>query len=150
MNNLVYWLSQIVGSISIGALLDQKSISRRVRAFSGWSILFAMVFIVHIWAFFYQKYAFAPPLLLPLPMLTMRFPIPGTIRENLSPLTHTKSTSSITGTLDESGSTSSAAFWMPCGRPQHTGSWVPCRMTPPSWPTSLDSVIIFFTIELER
>jgi len=55
LNNLVYWLSQIVGSISIGFLLDQKSISRRVRAFSGWTILFAMVFIVHIWAFFYQK-----------------------------------------------------------------------------------------------
>ncbi|KAF8168400.1 major facilitator superfamily domain-containing protein [Crassisporium funariophilum] len=55
LNNLVYWLSQIVGSIAIGFLLDQKSISRRVRAFSGWGILFAMVFIVHIWAFFYQK-----------------------------------------------------------------------------------------------
>jgi len=55
LNNLVYWLAQIVGSISIGFLLDQKSISRRVRAFSGWSILLGMVFVVHIWAFFYQK-----------------------------------------------------------------------------------------------
>lgn len=56
LNNLVYWLSQIVGSITIGMLLDQRSISRRIRAFSGWTVLLAMVFIVHIWAFFYQKY----------------------------------------------------------------------------------------------
>lgn len=55
LNNLVYWLSQIVGSISIGFLLDQRGISRRIRAFSGWTVLLAMVFIVHIWAFFYQK-----------------------------------------------------------------------------------------------
>ena len=56
LNNLVYWLSQIVGSISIGFLLDQQTISRRVRAFSGWTVLLAMVFIVHIWGFFYQKF----------------------------------------------------------------------------------------------
>jgi MFS family permease len=55
LNNLVYWLSQIVGSISIGFLLDQRAISRRTRAFSGWTILLGMVFIVHIWAYFYQK-----------------------------------------------------------------------------------------------
>lgn len=56
LNDLVYWLSQMFGSIAIGSLLDRKHISRRVRAFSGWSILFGMVFVVHIWAFFYQKY----------------------------------------------------------------------------------------------
>ncbi|KAF9552988.1 MFS general substrate transporter [Agrocybe pediades] len=56
LNNLVYWLSQIVGSIAIGLLLDQKAISRRIRAFGGWTILFGMVFVVHIWAFFYQKH----------------------------------------------------------------------------------------------
>ncbi|KAG6853534.1 hypothetical protein C0991_003454, partial [Blastosporella zonata] len=55
LNNLVYWLAQIVGSISIGFLLDQPTITRRTRAFSGWAILFIMVFVVHIWAFFYQK-----------------------------------------------------------------------------------------------
>jgi len=58
LNNLVYWLSQIIGSISIGFLLDQKWISRRVRAYSGWVILFFMIFVVHIWAFFYQRCAF--------------------------------------------------------------------------------------------
>jgi MFS family permease len=55
LNSLVYYLAQIVGSIAIGILLDQKSLSRRFRAFSGWTVLFFMVFIVHIWAFFYQK-----------------------------------------------------------------------------------------------
>ncbi|PPQ89938.1 hypothetical protein CVT25_009993 [Psilocybe cyanescens] len=55
LNNLVYWLSQIVGSIAIGTLLDQRALSRRTRAFSGWIILFLMTFIVHIWAYFYQR-----------------------------------------------------------------------------------------------
>ncbi|KZT24725.1 MFS general substrate transporter [Neolentinus lepideus HHB14362 ss-1] len=55
LNNLVYWLSQILGSLSIGILLDRQHITRRVRAFTGWAILFVMVFVVHIWAYFYQK-----------------------------------------------------------------------------------------------
>jgi len=55
LNNLVYWLSQIVGSLSIGFVLDQKKLTRRFRAFTGWVILFVMVFVVHIWAYFYQK-----------------------------------------------------------------------------------------------
>ncbi|GLB36693.1 putative MFS general substrate transporter [Lyophyllum shimeji] len=55
LNNLVYWLAQIVGSLSIGFLLDQSGIPRRTRAFAGWAILLVMVFIVHTWAYFYQK-----------------------------------------------------------------------------------------------
>ncbi|KAG6331719.1 hypothetical protein ID866_7369 [Astraeus odoratus] len=56
MNNFVYWLSQIVGSLAIGNLvLDQVKFSRRSRAFAGWAILFVMVFIVNIWGYFYQK-----------------------------------------------------------------------------------------------
>ncbi|KAI0717507.1 MFS general substrate transporter [Cerioporus squamosus] len=55
LNNLIYWLSQIVGSVSIGFLLDQRSLTRRFRAFSGWCVLMVMVFVVHIWAYFYQK-----------------------------------------------------------------------------------------------
>ncbi|KAF5313027.1 hypothetical protein D9619_003575 [Psilocybe cf. subviscida] len=55
LNNLVYWLSQMVGSIAIGLLLDSKRITRRVRGFSAWTILLVMVFIVHTWAYFYQK-----------------------------------------------------------------------------------------------
>ncbi|KDR77449.1 hypothetical protein GALMADRAFT_245627, partial [Galerina marginata CBS 339.88] len=57
LNNLVYWLSQIVGSIAIGFVLDQKYISRRIRAFSGWVVLLVMVFIVHIWAYLLPKSA---------------------------------------------------------------------------------------------
>ncbi|KAG6335975.1 hypothetical protein ID866_3128 [Astraeus odoratus] len=56
LNNFVYWTSQILGSIFIGyIILDKKSLGRRVRAFAGWTIVFLMVFIVHIWAYFYQK-----------------------------------------------------------------------------------------------
>ena len=56
LNNLIYWLSQIVGSVSIGFLLDQRGLSRRFRAFSGWAVLIIMVFVVHTWAYFYQKW----------------------------------------------------------------------------------------------
>lgn len=56
LNNLVYWIAQIIGSILIGFLLDHKAIKRRARAFAGWSVLFVAVFAVHIWAYFYQKY----------------------------------------------------------------------------------------------
>ncbi|KAF9466868.1 major facilitator superfamily domain-containing protein [Collybia nuda] len=55
LNNLVYWMAQILGSVSIGFLLDQHSITRRRRAFAGWTILLGMVFVVHVWAYFYQK-----------------------------------------------------------------------------------------------
>jgi hypothetical protein len=58
LNNLVYWISQIFASFAIGWLLDNKSLSRRLRAFSGWAALFAMVWIVHIWAYFYQRLLF--------------------------------------------------------------------------------------------
>ncbi|TFK71740.1 hypothetical protein BDN72DRAFT_837319 [Pluteus cervinus] len=54
VNDLVYWLSQIFGSLAIGFLLDRETLGRRVRAFAGWGVLFAMVFVVHIWAYFYQ------------------------------------------------------------------------------------------------
>lgn len=57
LNNLVYWTSQILGSVSIGFLLDQTRLTRRFRAFAGWCVLFVMVFVVHIWAYFYQRYA---------------------------------------------------------------------------------------------
>ncbi|KAI0317919.1 MFS general substrate transporter [Amylostereum chailletii] len=55
LNNLVYWLAQIVGSISIGLLLDQAQWPRRVRAFAGWLVLLVLVFVVHTWTYFYQK-----------------------------------------------------------------------------------------------
>ncbi|KAG8709644.1 hypothetical protein FRC08_018203 [Ceratobasidium sp. 394] len=55
LNSLVYWISQMFGSVAIGLLLDSKMLGRRARAFLGWGVLFAMVFIVHIWGYFYQR-----------------------------------------------------------------------------------------------
>ncbi|KAG1762774.1 MFS general substrate transporter [Suillus occidentalis] len=56
LNNFMYWSSQIFGSIFIGYfVLDQKKVRRRVRAFYGWTLVFFMVFVVHVWAYFYQK-----------------------------------------------------------------------------------------------
>jgi len=54
LNNVVYWTAQIIGSIIIGFILDQRCISRRVRAFTGWAILVVMVFAVHAWAYLTQ------------------------------------------------------------------------------------------------
>ncbi|KAG1822471.1 MFS general substrate transporter [Suillus subaureus] len=56
LNNFMYWTSQIFGSIFIGYfILDQKKVRRRVRAFCGWILVFFMIFVVHVWAYFYQK-----------------------------------------------------------------------------------------------
>ncbi|GAW02736.1 duf895 domain membrane protein [Lentinula edodes] len=53
LNSFLYWTSQIFGSIGISFLLDSK-LSRRARAFSGWAALMILIFITHIWAYFYQ------------------------------------------------------------------------------------------------
>ncbi|KAG6380477.1 major facilitator superfamily domain-containing protein [Boletus reticuloceps] len=55
LNNFMYWLSQIIGSWMISLVLDSARFRRRTRAFAGWVILFVMAFIVHIWAYEYQK-----------------------------------------------------------------------------------------------
>ena len=55
LNNLIYWLSQMVGAILMGLLLDQRGIRRRIRAYTGWFALLVLVFIVHIWGYEYQK-----------------------------------------------------------------------------------------------
>jgi sugar phosphate permease len=59
LNNLVYWIAQIIGSILIGFLLDYKSIKRRARAFLGWTVLFVLVIAIYIWAYFYQKFVYS-------------------------------------------------------------------------------------------
>jgi len=56
VNDLCYWLSQIVGSLAIGALLDRQTFRRRTRAFVGWGVLLVMVFVTHGWAYSYQKH----------------------------------------------------------------------------------------------
>ncbi|KAL0950519.1 hypothetical protein HGRIS_007328 [Hohenbuehelia grisea] len=55
LNTLVYYIAQIIGSLFIGIILDQKRLRRRSRAFIGWGILFGMTFVVHVWAYFYQR-----------------------------------------------------------------------------------------------
>jgi MFS family permease len=53
LNSLLYWTSQVFGSIGISFILDSK-LNRRTRAFSGWGALMVMIFVTHIWAYFYQ------------------------------------------------------------------------------------------------
>ncbi|KAF8845640.1 MFS general substrate transporter [Paxillus ammoniavirescens] len=56
LNGFLYWLAQIFGSVFIGyCILDQTRFRRRIRALFGWIVIVAMVFIVHIWAYFYQR-----------------------------------------------------------------------------------------------
>lgn len=42
LNSLLYWLSQMLGAIAIGFVLDSKRFSRPVRARIGWSLLFVL------------------------------------------------------------------------------------------------------------
>ncbi|KAK0245315.1 hypothetical protein EDD85DRAFT_783256 [Armillaria nabsnona] len=49
LNNVCYWFSQIIGSILMGLLLNQKSISHCICAYTGWTVLSLIVFIIHIW-----------------------------------------------------------------------------------------------------
>ncbi|KZT27994.1 MFS general substrate transporter [Neolentinus lepideus HHB14362 ss-1] len=55
LNNFVYWIAQILGSVGIGMFLDQQYLSRRTRAFCGWVVVFLLVFCVHIWGYIYQR-----------------------------------------------------------------------------------------------
>jgi MFS family permease len=55
LNSMIYWASQIVGSLLMAVVLDRRNVRRRVRAFTGWGIVFVMVFVVHGWGYSYQK-----------------------------------------------------------------------------------------------
>jgi len=56
LNAFLYWAAQIVGSLFLGyGILDRPQFRRRTRAFAGWTIVTVMVFVVHIWAYMYQK-----------------------------------------------------------------------------------------------
>jgi len=56
LNAFVYWAAQIFGSMFLGyCILDRSQYRRRTRAFTGWAIVTAMVFAVHIWGYMYQK-----------------------------------------------------------------------------------------------
>lgn len=58
LNNFCYWVAQIIGAIAIGLLLDTPRVTRRTRAYLGWIVLMVMVFVVHVWAYEYQKLVF--------------------------------------------------------------------------------------------
>ncbi|KAG2135419.1 MFS general substrate transporter [Suillus clintonianus] len=56
LNSLMTYTAQILGSVFLGYfILDQKMVSRRVRAFYGWILVFLVAFAAHVWAYFYQK-----------------------------------------------------------------------------------------------
>jgi len=55
LNGMIYWASQMFGSILIGAVLDWPRLSRRVRAAIGWVWLLVFVMFTHGWAYHYQK-----------------------------------------------------------------------------------------------
>ncbi|KAJ6553314.1 major facilitator superfamily domain-containing protein [Mycena capillaripes] len=55
LNSMLYWSSEIVGSLTMALVLDMKNVRRRVRAFTGWGVIFVMVFVCHGWAYHYQK-----------------------------------------------------------------------------------------------
>ncbi|TFY82247.1 hypothetical protein EWM64_g1768 [Hericium alpestre] len=55
LNNVLYWLAQIVGSLAMGFFLDRHQFKRRVRAYGAWVILLLTVFAVQTWAYFYQR-----------------------------------------------------------------------------------------------
>ncbi|KAJ2931181.1 hypothetical protein H1R20_g5910, partial [Candolleomyces eurysporus] len=77
LNNLLYWIAQIIGSILIGLILDQEKIKRRTRAYVGWTILFAAVWAVHIWGYFYQRDYERPVEGLPDPFVKFTIDSPG-------------------------------------------------------------------------
>ncbi|KAJ6516215.1 MFS general substrate transporter [Mycena sanguinolenta] len=55
LDSMLYWSAQIVGSLIMAFVLDMKNVSRRNRAFTGWALVFVMVFVVHGWGYAYQK-----------------------------------------------------------------------------------------------
>ncbi|KAF8217473.1 MFS general substrate transporter [Mycena galopus ATCC 62051] len=55
LDSMVYWSAQIIGSLIMAFTLDKKGVSRRTRAFAGWTLVFIMVFVVHGWGYKYQK-----------------------------------------------------------------------------------------------
>lgn len=46
LNNLLYWLSQMAGSLVFGQILDSKRMSRRSRAWVGWGIVMVVMWAV--------------------------------------------------------------------------------------------------------
>jgi hypothetical protein len=138
LNNLVYWIAQVFGSIAIGFLLDGNNITRRVRAFSGWTVLFVAVFVVHIWGYLYQRSANPVSCC----GCIESNQIPGPIRGQAFPRMPKKWISETKRIPRTSGCISFVVYWTRCGRQQRIGSSVRCRTILPNWHISLDFVSV--------
>jgi hypothetical protein len=128
LNNLAYWIAQIIGSVAIGFLLDKKNITRRVRAFSGWTVLLVTVFVVHIWGYFYQRSANSRSCC----GRGENNPMPEPIRGQAFPLMPKNWISETQRILRTSGCISFVVYWTRCGRQQHIGSSERCRTILPN------------------
>ena len=108
--------------------------SRRVRAFAGWGVLFVMVFVVHGWAYKYQKC-----------VIHINVHPPTVTDLNTGDTTVVLRPSSIftmISTLRWFGHIFSWVFLMLCGKPLLTGSWVLCPTILQNLLTLPDSVRI--------
>lgn len=55
LNNMLYWLAQMVGSVAIGQVLDSKRMSRKSRAWVGWSTVFVIMWAVWAGSYHVQR-----------------------------------------------------------------------------------------------
>ncbi|KAI5459210.1 major facilitator superfamily domain-containing protein [Mariannaea sp. PMI_226] len=55
LNNLMYWLFQIIGAFTFGSLLDMTRFSRRTRAVGGLFLLFSITMIIWGCGYIFQK-----------------------------------------------------------------------------------------------
>jgi hypothetical protein len=46
LNNLLYWLAQIIAAVIVGYALDYEKLSRTVRAKAAFAVLFSLTFII--------------------------------------------------------------------------------------------------------
>ncbi|KAL9937313.1 hypothetical protein V8E36_003722 [Tilletia maclaganii] len=55
LNNMLYWLAQMFGAFLLGQLLDSTRLSRKRRAWIGWTICFLLVWAVRAGSYVKQK-----------------------------------------------------------------------------------------------
>jgi hypothetical protein len=114
----ITWISQIISSIVIDLLWGFPKVKRRIRASIGWGILLAIVFIVQLWAYFYQR----------LDPKRSEFQVAnslleGTIVQKQNRWTFVRIDLENSSTLLMSGCTFSAACRILCGNPRFNGWW---------------------------
>jgi len=55
LNGMLYWATQMFGSIIFGLVLDTPRLARRTRAYIGWVCLLVVVMVTQGWSYHYQK-----------------------------------------------------------------------------------------------